>query len=213
MLLVLLVIFGKLWAQNPDIQLIITTPGYTSIYRYGTDNFSEGLVRDLRISDASVCKANVQGREGACVTIGEKQYRYTVDDSNKIVRLIYDRNRRLFTGIGCNYIENDSMRYDPPSFKGTSTEKLPALWYADLDRKFVDKSLLSDTQPNVFLIEAEIDENGIVNRIVELSGALRQYSKVIIDKIYNDAVRGWQPALRNGQPYRTLTQIRFEITK
>lgn len=40
------------------------------------------------------------------------------------------------------------------------------------------------------MIEADIDENGMIHRIVPLSDTLRQYSKVIIDQIYDKAVRG-----------------------
>ena len=68
-------------------------------------------------------------------------------------------------------------------------------------------------RPTVFLIEADIDEEGIVRRIAELNGALKQYSQVFIDKIYDLAVRGWQPATKDGIPVRTVVQFRFVLKR
>lgn len=53
----------------------------------------------------------------------------------------------------------------------------------------------------------------MIHRIVPLSDTLFQYSKVIIDQIYDKAVRGWQPATRNGVPCRSLVQMKFELKK
>lgn len=197
-------------AQNNDIQLIITTPGYTSIYRYGVDDFAEGVRKDFRVQ-ASVEPVAIQGSEGVEVVIEEKTYRFAVSGDCNVVRLIYDRNRRFFSGAGFNYVENDTIRYEAPNFKGTALQNLSQAWQKDLNKMFTDKSFLDPNEPNVFLLEAEIDEKGMIHRIVELSGGLRQYSKIIIDKMYDIAMRGWEPARRNGEPYRTLAQIRFEI--
>jgi len=126
---------------------------------------------------------------------------------------VYDRNRRIFSGAGCNFVENENFKYTPPSFKGNSLVKLPEILLADINRTIEDRSLLKKDSATVFVIEADIDENGMIHRIVPLSDTLRQYSKVIIDQIYDKAVRGWQPAMRNGIPYRALAQMTFELTK
>ena len=76
-----------------------------------------------------------------------------------------------------------------------------------------NRSLLEEGKPNVFLLEADIDEQGNVHKIVELNGALRQYSQIFIDKLYDMAVRGWQPAKKDGVPFRTVCQLRFVLTR
>lgn len=210
---VLLGVCSPVFSQSSDPRIIVTTPGYTSIYRYDLDSFAEQVRRDLRVPGASVKRTTVQDCTGAQIEIGGQCYKYTLDGNCDVIRLVYDRNRRKFRGAGFNFVESDTIRYEPPRFKGMTPEELPELWKEDLDRLFTDKSLLKDDEPNVFLIEAEIDENGMLNRVVELNGALRQYSRIIIDKIYDAAVRGWEPATRNGKPYRTLAHIRFEIEK
>ena len=80
------------------------------------------------------------------------------------------------------------------------------------------REILSDFSVEIFSlkeagIKADIDENGMIHRIVPLSDTLFQYSKVIIDQIYDKAVRGWQPATRNGVPCRSLVQMKFELKK
>ena len=113
--------------------------------------------------------------------------------------------------MGFNYIEQTEAKYEAPSFNGVSLLKLPELWRPQIEKLIDDRSLLDPDRPDVFLLEVDIDEDGIVHRIVELGGALKQYSQVFIDKIYDIAVRGWSPAKRNGVPFRTVAQIRFVI--
>lgn len=105
-----------------------------------------------------------------------------VTQETPIIRLVYDRNRRIFSGAGCNFVENENFKYTPPSFKGNSLVKLPEILLADINRTIEDRSLLKKDSATVFVIEADIDENGMIHRIVPLSDTLRQYSKVIIDK-------------------------------
>lgn len=75
-----------------------------------------------------------------------------------------------------------------------------------------NRSLLEEGKPNVFLLEADIDEQGNVHKIVELNGALRQYSQIFIDKLYDMAVRGWQPAKKDGRavPYGMPVEVRAD---
>ena len=147
------------------------------------------------------------------MVIGLRKFSFFVTQETPIIRLVYDRNRRIFSGAGCNFVENENFKYAPPSFKGNSLVKLPEILLADINRTIEDRSLLKKDSATVFVIEADIDENGMIHRIVPLSDTLRQYSKVIIDQIYDKAVRGWQPAMRNGIPYRALAQMTFELTK
>ena len=194
-------------------KIIVTTPGYTSIYRYGKGDFTEGIAKDLRIQGATVESSESGNGEKVDVVIGGKTYSFTVNEELPIVRLVFDRNKRQFTGVGCNYIENQLFNYFPPSFKGNALSALPEVWHKEIERLIDDKSLISPGEPHVFIFEAEIDENGIVQKIVELNGALKQYSTKIIDKIYEMAVRGWQPATRNGVPYKTYAHIMLEISR
>lgn len=118
-----------------------------------------------------------------------------------------------FKGIGFNYIEHEGVRYEAPSFKGLTVEKLSEAWQPQIERLIENRSLLEEGKPNVFLLEADIDEQGNVHKIVELNGALRQYSQIFIDKLYDMAVRGWQPAKKDGVPFRTVCQLRFVLTR
>ena len=90
--------------------------------------------------------------------------------------------------------------------KGDSAEGV-----TQIEKLIHDRTFLSPDKPNVFLIEAVIDEEGRVRKIVELNGALKQYAQIFIDKIYDLSWKGWQPATRNGVPYRTLALIYFEL--
>ena len=204
-----------LFPQNIDYQIYITTPGYTSVRSYSKADF-EKVKHDFRVMNGpvtitdSLCNS---GKTEVRMVIGLRKFSFFVTQETPIIRLVYDRNRRIFSGAGCNFVENENFKYTPPSFKGNSLVKLPEILLADINRTIEDRSLLKKDSATVFVIEADIDENGMIHRIVPLSDTLRQYSKVIIDQIYNKAVRGWQPAMRNGIPYRALAQKTFELTK
>ena len=204
-----------LFSQNIDYQIYITTPGYTSVRSYSKADF-EKVKHDFRVMNGpvtitdSLCNS---GKTEVRMVIGLRKFSFFVTQETPIIRLVYDRNRRIFSGAGCNFVENENFKYTPPSFKGNSLVKLPEILLADINRTIEDRSLLKKDSATVFVIEADIDENGMIHRIVPLSDTLRQYSKVIIDQIYDKAVRGWQPAMRNGIPYRALAQMTFELTK
>ena len=204
-----------LFPQNIDYQIYITTPGYTSVRSYSKADF-EKVKHDFRVMNGpvtitdSLCNS---GKTEVRMVIGLRKFSFFVTQETPIIRLVYDRNRRIFSGAGCNFVENENFKYTPPSFKGNSFVKLPEILLADINRPIEDRSLLKKDSATVFVIEADIDENGMIHRIVPLSDTLRQYSKVIIDQIYDKAVRGWQPAMRNGIPYRALAQMTFELTK
>ena len=204
-----------LFSQNIDYQIYITTPGYTSVRSYSKADF-EKVKHDFRVMIGpvtitdSLCNS---GKTEVRMVIGLRKFSFFVTQETPIIRLVYDRNRRIFSGAGCNFVENENFKYTPPSFKGNSLVKLPEILLADINRTIEDRSLLKKDSATVFVIEADIDENGMIHRIVPLSDTLRQYSKVIIDQIYDKAVRGWQPAMRNGIPYRALAQMTFELTK
>ena len=38
-------------------------------------------------------------------------------------------------------------------------------------------------------------------------------SQIFIDKLYDMAVRGWQPAKKDGVPFRPVCQLRFVLTR
>lgn len=200
------------FAQADSCRIIITTPGYTSIYRYSIVEFAEQMACDFKIQGAF---ATEEPKEEGCslvkLHIGQRDFVFSLSPAAPVIRLQYDRNRRLFKGLGFNFIEQSEAKYEEPNFKGVSLLKLPSVWQPQIEKLIDDRSLLDPDKPNVFLLEADIDENGIVHRIVEISGALKQYSQVFIDKIYDLAVRGWVPAKRNGVPFRTVAQIRFEV--
>ena len=204
-----------LFSQNIDYQIYITTPGYTSVRSYSKADF-EKVKHDFRVMNGpvtitdSLCNS---GKTEVRMVIGLRKFSFFVTQETPIIRLVYDRNRRIFSGAGCNFVENENFKYTPPSFKGNSLVKLPEILLADINRTIEDRSLLKKDSATVFVIEADIDENGMIHRIVPLSDTLRQYSKVIIDQIYDKAVRGWQPAMRNGIPYRALAQMTLELTK
>ena len=204
-----------LFSQNIDYQIYITTPGYTSVRSYSKADF-EKVKHDFRVMNGpvtitdSLCNS---GKTEVRMVIGLRKFSFFVTQETPIIRLVYDRNRRIFSGAGCNFVENENFKYTPPSFKGNSLVKLPEILLADINRTIEDRSLLKKDSATVFVIEADIDENGMIHRIVPLSDTLWQYSKVIIDQIYDKAVRGWQPAMRDGIPYRALAQMTFELTK
>ena len=214
--LLLLLVFAGIsavcFAQADSCRIIITTPGYTSIYRYSDREFAKQMACDFKVADASVTEEpKGDGCSLVKLRIGQREYSFAVSPDAPVVRLQYDRNRRLFKGMGFNYIEQTEAKYEAPSFNGVSLLKLPELWRPQIEKLIDDRSLLDPDRPDVFLLEVDIDEDGIVHRIVELGGALKQYSQEFIDKIYDIAVRGWNPAKRNGVPFRTVAQIRFVI--
>lgn len=214
LLLVFTVLSVRCLGDSTDRKIIITTPGYTSIYRYSTEDFAENLASEFKIESASAREeVSEDGRAMVRLWISQKEYLFTISPEAPLVRLSYDRNRRQFKGVGFNYIDHAGSKYDAPIFKGTTLTKLPALWQPQIEKLIADKSFLEEGVANVFILEADIDEDGIVHKIVELNGALKQYSQVFIDKIYDLAVRGWDPAKRDGVPFRTVVQLRFEVMR
>lgn len=209
------VFFGPLYAQSADEpRIIVTTPGYTSVYRYDVATFAEKASSDFKIENISVVSEKLkEGVSRLRLAIGPREFVFVVDSLSPCARLQYDRNRRQFKGLGFNYIDREGVRYEAPVFKGMAIAGLPGLWQPQIEKLITDRNLLDADRPNVFLIEADIDEDGIVRRIVELNGALKQYAQVFIDKIYDLAVRGWQPATKDGVPVRTVVQFRFVLDR
>ncbi len=217
-LFVLLFLFGlrePIFSQNADYQVYITTLGYTSVRSYTKADF-EKVKHDFRIMKGSVKITDSicdKDRTDVKVVIGSRKFNFFITPETPIIRLLYDRDRRIFSGAGCNFIENEEFRYTTPSFEGKSLVELSKMLLPDINRTIDDRSLLKRDSAIVFVIEADIDEEGVIRKIVPLSDTLRQYSRVIIDQIYKKAVRGWQPATRNGIPYRTLAQMTFELKR
>ena len=182
-----------------DCWIIITTPGYGSIYRYAPEEFAAQMASDFKIEGVTVNYATLsEGCKRLKLHIGRKDFVFSITPQSPVARLTYDRNRRQFKGIGFNYIEHEGVRYEAPSFKGLTVEKLSEAWQPQIERLIENRSLL---------------EEGNVHKIVELNGALRQYSQIFIDKLYDMAVRGWQPAKKDGVPFRTVCQLRFVLTR
>lgn len=212
MLLWVLGPLAGLRAAAVDYQIIITTPGYMSIYRYSPEEFSEQMASDFRVEGAAIAHDRLtDDRSRVTLYIGTREFVFTIAPESRVCRLTYDRNKRQFKGVGFNYVDSSGVRCEAPSFKGTPIFRLPELWQPQIEKLIGDRNLLVEDKPNVFILEADIDEQGIVHKIVELNGALKQYSQIFIDKIYDLAVRGWEPAKKNGVPIRTVAQIRFEL--
>lgn len=200
-----------------DYKIIVTTPGYTSIYHYDSQEFTEKAAKELRIMapleiSESVCPSN-SSLTVVSISMGVKQLNFTISEESPIIRLAYDRNRRSLTGIGFNCVESGNDVVEAPVFKGTSIEEMQAFLAKDVDRHLLDRSLLSEDSCTVFLLEVDIDEQGVVQKVVELNGAYKQYSKVIIDRFYDKAFRGWEPAKVNGVPCRAVAQFTFELRR
>ena len=200
------------FGQKTDYQIFVTTPGYTSIRNYSKATFPE-LKRDFHVMNGPVTIMDSLRSDSITqvrLQIGARKFLFYVSNDLPYIRLSFDRNRRRFSGLGCNFIEGGSECV-LPSFKGITLSKLPEKWLPDINRNIHDRTFLKRDSFTVFVIEADIDENGMIHRIVPLSDTLFQYSKVIIDQIYDKAVRGWQPATRNGVPCRSLVQMKFEL--
>ena len=207
---------GFLSAQEKeDYQIVVTTPGYTSIYNYRASEFPTQAKDQFRIhGNVALNEDSLEnGNRRVYVTIGLRQFNFLLTPQTPVIRLRYDRNRRLFTGMGCNFLDREGATYTPPSFQGMDLTQLPGKWIDDINRQIGDRTLLPEDHPMVFLIEVDIDEQGMLQKVVELNGCLRQYSEVIIDYIYDRAVRGWEPARRNGVAVRSLAQMRFELKR
>lgn len=210
--LIFLFSFLSTFASADSCDIYVTTPGYTSIYRYSSNTIAQQFVKDFRVEGVTASYTSTDNNMHILrLTINRRDYVFRICDESPVARLQYDRNRRVFKGLGFNYLEQFSAKYTAPQFKGNSLLQLSDLWLPQIERNLQDRSLLKDDEPNMFLIEADIDEHGIVNKIVELTGALKQYSQVFIDTIYDRAVRGWQPATCNGVPFQTVAQIRFVV--
>lgn len=214
---ILLFSLVSLTAGLRDYKIIVTTPGYTSVYQYDNENFAAGVAKELRVMspvdiEESPCDI-FPDRTLVLITVGDKEYNFAVSEEAPVVRLIYDRNRKTFTGAGFNYMENKTALYEAPSFNGTRIDGISKLFEREVERSITDKTLLDDEQPVVFLIEADIDENGMVQKVVELNGAIKQYARIIIDRFYDKAYMGWKPAQVNGVPRRSLAQFTFELRK
>ena len=201
--------------EKDDYQIVVTTPGYTSIYNYKASEFPTQAKDQFRINgNVALNEDSLEnGFRRVYVTIGLRQFNFLVTPQMPVIRLRYDRNRRLFTGIGCNFLDREGAKYTPPSFQGLDLTQLPGKWIDDINRQIGDRTLLPENEPMVFLIEVDIDEQGMLQKVVELNGCLRQYTEVIINYIYDRAVRGWEPARRNGVAIRSLAQLRFELKR
>ena len=155
-----------------DCRIIITTPGYGSIYRYAPEEFAAQMASDFKIEGVTVDYATLsEGCKRLKLHIGRKDFVFSITSQSPVAR------------------------------------------QPQIERLIENRSLLEEGKPNVFLLEADIDEQGNVHKIVELNGALRQYSQIFIDKLYDMAVRGWQPAKKDGVPFRTVCQLRFVLTR
>jgi len=146
-----------------DCRIIITTPGYGSIYRYAPEEFAAQMASDFKIEGVTVDYATLsEGCKRLKLHIGRKDFVFSITSQSPVARLTYDRNRRQFKGIGFNYIEYEGVRYEAPSFKGLTVEKLSEAWQPQIERLIENRSLLEEGKPNVFLLEADIDEQGNV---------------------------------------------------
>ena len=118
-----------------DCRIIITTPGYGSIYRYAPEEFAAQMASDFKIEGVTVDYATLsEGCKRLKLHIGRKDFVFSITSQSPVARLTYDRNRRQFKGIGFNYIEHEGVRYEAPSFKGLTVEKLSEAWQPQIER-------------------------------------------------------------------------------
>ncbi len=210
---------ATLWAESDTTQLptiIVSTMGSDELHRYTEANVAEELKRDFRLHHLAVSLTEDpidSLSKRIYLTIGMRHYNFLISPSTPVARLRFNRNQRRFVGLGNNFLESTDARYTPPTFEGKSLEELPAEWITQINREIVDRTLLPVDAPAVFILELDIDEQGMVHSIKEVGGGLRQYAQVIIDELYEQAVRGWTPAGRNGFPYRSLAHLRFELVR
>ncbi len=170
--------------------IIITTPGYTSVYRYRTEDFCSGVRRDLRVFDADVTHRDSMGRKIVDVTLCGRKSSFEVSEGIPVIRFAYDRNRRIFSPLGMNCREVSAG--DSLSAEMVCTPVLPGGWSPELARRLVGH-LGMNVDGEVLIMDAEVDENGIVRQITEVGGAPRQASQVVIEYLYEMAARGWKP--------------------
>jgi len=106
---------------------------------------------DFKVADASVTEEpKGDGCSLVKLRIGQREYSFAVSPDAPVVRLQYDRNRRLFKGMGFNYIEQTEAKYEAPSFNGVSLLKLPELWRPQIEKLIDDRSLLARTGRTCF---------------------------------------------------------------
>lgn len=109
-----------------DCRIIITTPGYGSIYRYAPEEFAAQMASDFKIEGVTVDYATLsEGCKRLKLHIGRKDFVFSITPQSPVARLTYDRNRRQFKGIGFNYIEHEGVRYEAPSFKALRSRSSP----------------------------------------------------------------------------------------
>ena len=84
--------------------------------------------------------------DSSCIS-EERISSFLITSQSPVARLTYDRNRRQFKGIGFNYIEHEGVRYEAPSFKGLTVEKLSEAWQPQIERLIENRSLLEEGKP------------------------------------------------------------------
>ena len=81
--LLLLLVFAGIsavcFAQADSCRIIITTPGYTSIYRYSDREFAKQMACDFKVADASVTEEpKGDGCSLVKLRIGQREYSFAV---------------------------------------------------------------------------------------------------------------------------------------
>ena len=93
------------------------------------------MASDFKIEGVTVDYATLsEGCKRLKLHIGRKDFVFSITSQLPVARLTYDRNRRQFKGIGFNYIEHEGVRYEAPSFKGLTVEKLSEAWQPQIER-------------------------------------------------------------------------------
>lgn len=82
-----------------DCRIIITTPGYGSIYRYAPEEFAAQMASDFKIEGVTVNYATLsEGCKRLKLHIGRKDFVFSITPQSPVARLTYDRNPAAVQG-------------------------------------------------------------------------------------------------------------------
>ena len=197
--------------QLSDCRIIITTPGYTSVYRYSVSDFCSGVKRDMRFFNTSVeCRDSLDVKLVDIVVNNEK-WSFEVSEKIPVIRFMYDRNRRKLSPIGINYRGNVGFVVaDSISNTGSMVLDLPEVWNPDDVRRLVGVNDFNVLKGRVLIMDANVDENGVVSHITEVGGAPKQMSQIVVDYLYEMIARGWKP-IKTGVTKRMIIPLVIKI--
>ena len=198
-------------SANP-LKIIVTSRDQATAHRYNEKNFAKQLKHDYRLfSEVSIAQSDMPDipsessrlartdRKRVDINIARQSFSFEVCRQMPVIHLRFDRNRRLFSPVGLNLLENsdDDVRY--PRFKNRQIDELWSLWREEIQCRFENKNLFEQHHTNKLILEIEIDTDGYIRKITDLGGAPKLYSNHCISVIFDIAARDWSPATINGK--------------